>query len=867
MEKRALGILAGFLAVGLAGTAEVLQGHKPNEAPVDIPFQQIIIDSHAPMNQWCFSVGDLNGDGFIDVISSGSTIGKGGMVWYEYPTWSKHVIDSVGGFSDDLHAVDIDGDGDLDIVVPEMKASEVRWYENPGPTGNPATDPWRIHVIGKYSDYEFESAHDVEVGDLDGDGKVDVMIGNQKWQPPRPVNKPEVVIYFQNKPDSWTPAMISRTYGEGTAIADLNGDGRPDLVRPGYWLEAPVDPVHGTWTERTIIAGWPDRAGVTVADVNNDGHLDVLLAPAESAGRLSWFEKTDPKGTKWTEHVIDPSIDFVHTFKVADVDLDGTPDVVFSEMQQSARKRVGFYRNLDGKGGKWKLQVVGTTGSHNIRTVDIDRDGDIDIVGANWNSETDPNHAPMEMWRNLLVDQRRRNNLALDKWTYLQVDSTRGKWGDFAKPDWLRYFGLAFGDINRDGFTDIVSGRYVYLNPGGNMSGAWSRVTFPINVDAVLVTDVDGDGQPDIIGEAVPDVYWLKPLDAQGQSWNPFKIGTLPEGTDWNGQGYAVAKLIPQSDKPQIILSSGQGIFFFVIPADPTKDAWDRVQITSEAYDEGVGVGDINGDGLLDVSARYGKDGKNAAWWENPGKAAGSWAKHHVGHTEVEMDRNAIADLNGDRRPDIVVTEESVWSGDSVYWFEQPADPKAAWIPHKLCTQFTTNSMDVADINNDGSPEIITAEHRGSKKLQVWENMGRSAAWAEHVVSTGRENHLGARVADLDGDGDLDIVGIAWDGYQSLHLWRNDAILRLGGAQSVAAPVISPNGGNSSGPFSVKISTVTPGATIRYTLDGSEPTTSSALYVETLDVTGSCTLKARALKVGMSDSSVATAVFTTAYHY
>ena len=856
-------------AGALVGSAMVFFGFQSLTlgAEEGIPFEHVIIDSHAPLNQWCFSTGDLNGDGQIDVVSTASTPGQGGMVWYEYPTWSKHIIDTAGGFSDDLQTVDLDGDGDLDIVVPEVKSREVRWYENPSPRGSPATDPWKIHVIGKYSEYEFETAHDVEVGDLNGDGKVDVIVGNQKWEPPRPVNKPEVVIYLQNHPDSWAAAMISRTYGEGTAIADLNGDGRPDLVRPGYWLEAPKDPLHGTWTERTIIAGYTDRAGVTVADINKDGRLDVLLAPAESEGRISWFESADPQQGKWTEHVIDPSIDFVHTFKVADIDLDGTLDVVISEMQQSARKRIGFYRNLDGKGSQWKLQVLGGTGSHNIRAVDIDRDGDIDIVGANWNSETDPNHGPMEMWRNLLMDQRRRGSLPVDKWTYIQADSSRGKWGDFAKPEWLRYFGLAFGDINRDGQMDIVSGRYVYFNPGGEMTGNWNRVTFPINVDAMLVTDVDGDGRPDIMGQAVPDVYWLKPLDALGNSWKPAKIGTLPEGTDWNGQGYALAKLLPREAKPQVVFSSGKGIFYFLIPPDPGEGAWPRVQITGEGYDEGVGVGDVNGDGWLDISARYGNDGKSVAWWQNSGTEAGNWTRHDVGRTEIEMDRNAVADLNGDGRPDIVVTEENIWSGDSVYWFEQPRESGAAWLPHKLVTQFTTNSLDLADMNNDGSPDIITAEHRGTKKLQVWQNVGGGTSWVEHVVSTGRENHLGARPVDLDGDGDLDLAGIAWDGYSFLHVWRNDAIRRLGGALSVATPAITPNGGKSDGPFTVKLATETPGAIIRYTLDGTEPTTSSASYLETLEVTGSCTLKARAFKAGMSDSAVATATFSTTYHY
>ena len=54
-----------------------------------------------------------------------------------------------------------------------------------------------------------------------------------------------------------------------------------------------------------------------------------------------------------------------------------------------------------------------------------------------------------------------------DHWKYIAVDSTRQKWGDWKDPDWLRYFGLDFADVNRDGLMDIISDRYIYHNPGG----------------------------------------------------------------------------------------------------------------------------------------------------------------------------------------------------------------------------------------------------------------------------------------------------------------------------------------------------------------------------------------------------------------
>ena len=88
-------------------------------------------------------------------------------------------------------------------------------------------------------------------------------------------------------------------------------------------------------------------------------------------------------------------LDDVHQFVVADVDRDGDRDIPFAEMAQSSRRRVGWLAN-EGAGTAWTMHVIATSGSHNIRGTDIDDDGDVDIVGGNY----DP--APIELWRNQL---------------------------------------------------------------------------------------------------------------------------------------------------------------------------------------------------------------------------------------------------------------------------------------------------------------------------------------------------------------------------------------------------------------------------------------------------------------------------------
>jgi hypothetical protein len=98
-------LLAGVaLAWEMAGIAARSSGKSPF---ADIPFEHVIIDGHPPLNQWAIGVADIDGDGQVDIVSSGEgPLDRGtgpanaGLYWYEYPTWAKHAIDADGTFAD-----------------------------------------------------------------------------------------------------------------------------------------------------------------------------------------------------------------------------------------------------------------------------------------------------------------------------------------------------------------------------------------------------------------------------------------------------------------------------------------------------------------------------------------------------------------------------------------------------------------------------------------------------------------------------------------------------------------------------------------------------------------------------------------------
>jgi len=369
--------------------------------------------------------------------------------------------------------------------------------------------------------------------------------------------------------------------------------------------------------------------------------------------------------------------------------------------------------------------------------------------------------------------------LSLQNWTYIQVDAAREQWGKWDEPKWLNYFGLDMADVTGDGYLDIVAGRYVYHNPGGNMSGPWARIDLGMNIDGMLFVDVDGDDYGDIIGMALPQVYWLEAQDQEGRSWRARQIGTLKKTGHVNGQGYMLAQIVP-GGREEILLACEDGVYALMIPDDPTQGDWPKRRLAHEVMDEGIGVGDLDDDGDIDVvCGRKHDDAFTVTWFVNPGDDTADWPARPIGPSDHAPDRIVLADINGDQRLDVAVSEER-WPGKepdaNLYWFEQGSNN--AFRRHLVITEYSLNNLDVADMDGDGDMDLVTCEHKGPKgqqKLQIFANNG-AGQFTEHIIDRGKESHLGARVADMDGDGDYDIVSAAWDYPEFLHLWRNNAV-------------------------------------------------------------------------------------------
>jgi hypothetical protein len=704
----------------------------------------------------CKMMGDIDGDGLVDLVVAGLGANEP-LTWYRAPNWQATAIDvSEDEFSNYGAIGDIDGDGDADIVVPDGTVSpkNVFWYENP--SGAAASNPsaWARQPVGST---EYDWPKDVALADYDSDGRLDVAVRPAGAQP---------IIFFQTAPNVWSATALQglSAGNEGMWSGDVNADGRDDIIMAGDVALNPGGTSARTaanWSSVNIGAAPQDFKAFT-ADINGDGRVDVLYSSSESQSDVVWYEQGNAPSDPWTPHVIEADVSGAHTLWAADVNLDGATDVVVAA---TGPGELHVYYNDNGKGTAWRDQTVdGASGNlHNGQVGDVDGDGDYDIFGAGYTGQS----PTAVLWRNR-VDTI--SGGSLDSWTYKQVTNSHSQ-----------VFGLCFPDVNGDGKADIASGPYWYENPGSDMSGTWTQYALPHpggapGVDALMTLDVDGDADVDVI--AMTDdtkLWWLE--HTGGNNWDQHHVGSMSSvDHDISTQGYRTGQIIAGGTQELVISDSWAGIYTFTV-ANPPTNPWTRRHVTGVTSDEGVGIGDFDGDGDLDVAGML--DNYAVEWFQNPGGSAGEkWTSYRIADVSNVnwFDRCAVGDLNGDGRSDIVVTEEEgSESGAETYWFEQPVDGRSVpWPKHLLASQGSTNSMEVADFDGDGDLDIVTGEHTGNLDVIVWENDG-TGSFVSHVVDTGKESHYGVRPVDLDNDGDLDIVSIAFNTSQVIHLWRNDS--------------------------------------------------------------------------------------------
>ena len=605
------------------------------------------VDFATGPNPFGVAMSDLDGDGKPDLVvtnegsntvsvyrntsTSGSMTAGSFAVKVDFTTGAQPYGVAIG---------DLDGDGKPDLVLGNYASNTLSVYRNTSTSGSMTAGSFAAKV-------DFATGaqpNGVAMGDVDGDGKLDIVIAN--------VNANTVSVY-RNTGTSGSmtagsfAAKVDFTTGSspmGVAIGDVDGDGKPDIIVPNQSSNT-VSVYRNTSTSGSITTGsFAGRVdfttgtgpyAVAVGDVDGDGKSDIVVIN-QGSNTVSVFRNTGASGSITTGSFA-AKVDFATgatpvSVAIGDLDGDGKPDLASAN---NAGGTVSVFRNTSTTGSVTsasfdaKVDLPSGTGPTTVRLGDVDGDGGLDVAVTNYGSNT------VSVLRNT-----RLGSICGIKFNDLDGDGVQDP-GELGLPNWIitLSYNLAVGPITVIDTTD-ANGSFCFnsLQGGGtyrvsetNQSG-WQQ-TFPAspgthtvtlaagqNIDTlkfgntqlatlgsicgIKFNDLDGDGVQDLGELGLPN--WVIKLSYN----NPVGITTLYDTTDANGSycftglrsgGTYTVSEVNQSGWQQTA-PSGSGTYTITLGSGQDIDTlkFGNKQLPTLGSICGIKFNDLDGDGVQD---------------------------------------------------------------------------------------------------------------------------------------------------------------------------------------------------------------------------------------------------------------------------
>ena len=330
------------------------------------------------------------------------------------------------------HAADMDGDGDMDILSDSTVRKLIAWFENDGSGGG-----WERHNVSDYGElFAPKACYPV---DIDGDGDMDVIGAESSttWK------RIYVWINADGVGTDWVTHVVADSvyFPHALGAADIDGDGDPDIISGDFgldgqiaWYENKLPQGNWVWTEHPVGSKWGCYELFPV-DLDLDGDIDLASA-ATGYPQVSWWENLDGSGDSWGEHLVCNDIGVATSVHAADVDDDGDVDLASTGMASGTR--ISWFEHPDEPQDAWIEHVLQNQfiAGNAVRAVDLDGDGDVDILGASGNF-VGGGLLEVALWENVggTGDDWIRHSLATGSW----------------------FEDLAVADIDGDDTLDVVS--------------------------------------------------------------------------------------------------------------------------------------------------------------------------------------------------------------------------------------------------------------------------------------------------------------------------------------------------------------------------------------------------------------------------
>ena len=331
----------------------------------------------------------------------------------------------------------------------------------------------------------------------------------------------------------------------------------------------------------------------------------------------------------------------------------------------------------------------------------------------------------------------------------------------------FRSEGAAVGDFNHDGKLDISNGSVYYAAPDWHMVAVLEQ---PKEFDSHgysdsfcnFADDINHDGRTDLIVVDFPgkQTWWFEQPEKEGQPWPRHEATPVT-----NNESPSYVHIVGDNAQRQLLLGYEPGRYLgFAAPA--ADKLWQLTPVSkpgapgTDRFSHGIGAGDINGDGRIDLLVKEG-------WWEHPAESSQSEWTFHPAPLGADCSQMHVYDFDGDGDNDVL---SSSAHGVGIWWHEQTKD---GWQTHEISKAFSqTHSLCLVDINGDKLPDIVTGKRDWAHgpggdvdpdkpAVMYWFELARQdgkPVWTAHQFDDDSGVGTQFEVADVNGDGLLDVV-------------------------------------------------------------------------------------------------------------